>query len=42
VPILVGVASSAGDSKQDGLEVVLTRRELLVVRWLAVEGLEET
>jgi hypothetical protein len=40
VPGLVGVASSAGDSKQVRLEGgLVTRRELLVVRWLAVEGL---
>jgi hypothetical protein len=42
VPGLVQVTLSAGDSKQDRLKVGLTRRELLVVRWLAVEGLVES
>jgi hypothetical protein len=41
VPLPVGVALSAGDSKQDKLKVVLTKRELLVVLWLAVEGLKK-
>ena len=36
--MLVKVASSAGDLNGIGSKGVVTRRELLVVRWLAVEG----
>ena len=39
IPNLAGVALSAGDLTQDRLEMGLTRRELLVVGWLAVKGL---
>ena len=42
IPNLAGVALSAGDSRQDRLKMGLTRCELLVVCWLAVEGLVDS